>query len=344
MPPPISNFGDAIGRSAERMTAFADATTRSVSSVSGLSDTFRSVSRTTVGLGAGLAALGGPLGKLIGLPLAAAGAAGMVAGAGLGLAGAAAPNGLASVDKAFDLLAGSIGTILLPGVVALGGVAIMAADRVQSWIDKHLDSIIDKWVTAIEGATSAIDKFAWALQHPGEAMAEGSLALHKAVGIPGPETTDPVGERVQELFKQSRERRNGGFAGVGFGAQGGARNGNGVWAGANWMGKEFGGVGAMGVGGLPGQDKGWQKELADNMRMITRDMQMSIRQPSITDSVGKWKEAALQIQQSELEMRKLEMQQKAIDASNRLADALEKKAGGGNQVNGPVIGGRIRVP
>lgn len=343
MPPPApqnpfpttaKGWAQAVGNAGTQLAAFTAATGSATSTVQGLVGGFQGLTSKVAGLGVGITALGAYLGstrlKAAGIGVAGVGAAGIlaggVAGAGLGLAGAASPNGLASVDKAFDLLAGTIGSIVLPGVVALGGAAIMGASRIQAWIDKNLDKIIDSWTSAIVGATDAAKGFAawWDRWKPG---GENAQEARKAVfGIPtdrekfGAQGRDP--NFPQERIPDAIARRAGLIP-------------------ANGKDPNF-----------PQERKpdpeaaAGLRELAGNMRMITRDMQQSILRPSLTDPVGKWKEVALQIQNSELEMRKLDMQQKAIDASNRLADALEKRADKidpPQQQGGAFIGGRLRI-
>lgn len=366
-PVTFERFNLALGGAAERMSNFSNTLTSATRGITGFTESFRSLSRSTVGLGAGAAALGGPFGKMLGLPIAGLGAAGMLGGgiasAGLNMAGAAAPNGLQSVDKAFDILAGTIGSMLLPGVVALGGAALMAADGIQAFIDENMDSIIETWADAIETATKALQDFTEWAKAPVKNTANSALDFLDSLdrktnkwgrsgGIgPPQEGVGPFaglspqqqamlekmegGAADKQRFRDMMENRQLDFmpAGSGPGLA----------------------EGIFGKGGLGGHIKDIDKkteraaslrELAANMRMITSDMQQSVLRPSLTDPVGKWKEVAMQIQNSELEMKKLDMQQKAIDATNRLADRLEKKADALDppaQQGGAFIGGRLRI-
>ncbi len=339
----FERFNNAVGIAGDRMAAFAEASARATSSVSGLVDSFRGLSRTTAGIGSVLTAFGGHIGKIIGIPLGIAGAAGAFAGgvmgAGLNLAAAAAPNGLQSVDKAFNILAGTIGSIVLPGVVILGGVALAAAGFIAQWVQAHKVQIINFWVDAVQSATTAVKKFTWALEHPGEAMAEGSLAVNKALGIPGPETTDPVGDRVKELFAQARAAR--GVAGGGFGMQGGG--GPPVAAGNQRIGE--GGVGGIGQQGFvngavgaappPAANK-FLGDVATGMMQIIKDMRQSMGMTGITDPVAKWKEVAMQVQKSDLDRQNIANQEKSLQFLQQIAVGIQQMAnGGGLAVAGP---------
>lgn len=74
-------------------------------------------------------------------------------------AGASSPNGLESVNKSFDILAGTVGSVLMPGFVAAGALALTFADNIKESIDANLPDIINGWVVAIDGAISSVGKF-----------------------------------------------------------------------------------------------------------------------------------------------------------------------------------------
>lgn len=272
-----NDFFEEVGRqSADSLRALGDAATRGTRSVQ---DFAGSVTRVSASIGA--------LGALFKIPpVALAGLGGVLAGgaigAGAGLAGAASPNGLQSVDKAFEVLSGTIGSTLLPGFVALGGVALVAADSVRAWVAEHRVSIIEAWVNALVIATEAAKEFAKAAAGTGNVIGGG----FKIVG---------------GVLSLDMNQVMGGVAQAAVGGINAVQGGIGV---ANAVGI---GGGAGVAGGAGGKNADFLGKLADKMDMIAKDMQSSLGTSGMTDPASKWKEVAIQIQKSDLEIRKMTM-------------------------------------
>lgn len=230
-----------------------------------------------------------------------------VTGFATSTAGAATPNGLDSVNKAFTLLSGTIGSLVLPFFVTLGSVAMMLSTRLQAWIDANLDQIIEGWGDAIEGATDAIIDFTdW---------------LEKAPGGAG-----NIGRGIGQLGQGALAGGNANLIGQGIG-------------------NIFGGAQNVVPGGIVPKDKSMfpflqtveerTKEIkkgelmlegAQNAREIIKDMRSSMVQSSIQDPAAKWKEVALQIQRSILDQKLLDMQERNIRQLERNTEALENRA------------------
>lgn len=319
----LDDFNRAIETSGQRLSSFSDTLANSVSSVQGLTSGFRNLSGAVTGIGLILknpALVGaGAVGAL----------AGATAGAGLGLAGASSPNGLASVDKAFTILAGTIGSVVQPYVVALGGAAMMAGEWFRELIDSNLDSIIDTWVTAIDTATTAVMNFAEWLKHPVESTANWMMdqneKINKAVGFhqlqggagpfAGPNFQEQAilaqgnaGEREQFL-----KMRHGGAFNLDFAQE---NKGPSLFPWRQTVDER--------TAELKKADK--LDKLADNMMMITKDMRSSMVQPNIQSPVDRWKEIALQIQKSDLDRRMLEMQERNLRMTEEHINALREHA------------------
>lgn len=368
--PPVTaeRLSFAFGGLADKTVALTDTFARSVGSVSGFTSSVSSLSAKVTGLGALIATII-PGGKAPGIGIAAAGAlgilAGGVAGAASGLAASASPNGLQSVDKAFELLSGTIGSMVLPGFVALGGAAMMGATRVQVWIDKNLDNIIDGWATAIKSAWESVQKFGdwfdkWVLgktdkegktredtvgENLGMAGAIGALwdaeekgdALHQKIQA-GNKRREALWDEQAGQFINNRPIMDAGRLAAQnkdlqkLGLEG---RGQAVW-GMQPQAKvdDNGKVQGLNAAGKPDTsdiDKhlataNLMREQATNMRVITKDMAASWSKPGITDPVSKWKEVAMQLARSEMDQKLLDMQKRGLDASNRLADAMERMA------------------
>ncbi len=329
------------------MAAFSEATSRAVSSVSGLVDSFRGLSKTAIGLGAGLAAFGGVVGKVIGLPLAAVGAAGAaaggIAGAGLNLAGAAAPNGLGSVDKAFQILAGTIGSIVLPGVIMLGGVALAASGYIAAWVDAHKTDIIKFWTEGVISATRAVIAFAKEMNKfiPDKPEELGAPESENMFDILGPigrmMKSDEENRRLDEELERAKVAPFVGMGPVNWRLAGKPVNGQ-----APDMLKGRRELGAGPVGG-PGQNPNFPQvaaadapkankflmDVADGMKSVIKDMRSSMGTSGINDPVNKWKEVAMQIQKSDLDRQMLANQEKHLKLAEAAEGWLRQIAGGG---------------
>lgn len=254
-----------------------------------------------------------------------------------GLAGAASPNGLNSVDKAFSILAGTVGSLVLPGMVAFGAGALMAADRVQDFVNSNMNEIIDGWASAIEGATNAVQIFADGLSKAGGFLDDlnlpGAMGRKFKADQRGKDLDAEIamGNRLREMGLQRpdlmRREWNGDKpidlpAGV---------HGIDLWKFAD-----------AGAGGGAGAGNPLLGEFADKMQVILKDMEQSMGPgSSINDPAARWREVALQVNKSELEMKQMEMWRQALDLVKNIAENLKARAGG--NVAGPQINGRIRA-
>lgn len=374
-PVTADRFALALGGMAERLSALSDTIARSVSSISGLTYSFQSASRSVVGLGSAIALLA-PGGKLAGIGIAGIGGAGVLAGgaaaAGMGLAAAASPNGLQSVDKAFEILAGTVGGLLLPGFVILGGVALTAADGLRDWLKAHKTNVIENWINVIDVAAKSVkafgdwfDKWIAGKEQPkGEGRAD-AFDVFGAVNALAEQ--EEAGERLHREIKKGNERRQllvdlgGGDLekgiqfkkNLGLDHEGLVRDrigfqndrlngmipGRGQAAGQGGPGGDpqdwglFGRAAAAAAGG----GKDFLGRALDNADKVLNDMAVSVGKPGITDPASKWKEVAVAISQSELENRKLAMQKEQLQLSRDVVAELKKwNAGGGGGPAGPV--------
>lgn len=264
---------------------------------------------------------------MLGLP-GALGAAGLQGG--MGLAGAASPNGLQSVDKAFDILAGTIGGLVLPGFVILGGMALTAANALKEWISANKLEIVNSWAEAIMAATKAAQEFAdwWNQGGIKKNIAEAGDRAGKAVGAidlfaakDELNAANKAGAVLDDIIQRNNIRREAGHLG-GLRPLAGLDEQNQRLAGLGLGRGEVIQKGAAAAGQEPGPGGNdiFKLMLAalDNSEKVLRDMQTSMGRPSLTDPVSKWKEVAQAISQSELENRKLAMQKENLDTTREI--------------------------
>lgn len=293
----MADFFEELGqRSADSIRALGEASARGTRSVQDFASQFQKVSATLGALGA---IFGGPAGAAVALAGGAGVLGGAAVGLGAGLAGSASPNGLQSVDKGFEVLSGTIGTMLLPGFVALGGVALVAADSIRAFIAEHRVQIIEAWVNAIVLATEAAKQFAKAAAGTSDVFGGGFKIIGGILSLDQ--------DKIRAGLIQ-------GLVGGGVAAQGGQGVANAIGGG-----RPGGAAGPNAAGDFLGK-------LADKMDMIAKDMQSSLGTTGMTDPASKWKEVALAVQKSDLEIRKMTMFAEAMQLVRDFIGELRKQA------------------
>ncbi len=239
-----------------------------------------------------------------------------------GFASSASPNGLTSVDKAFNILAGTIGQVVLPYFVAFGGAAMMAATRLQAFIGANLDTVIDTWTTVIEGAIEATQTFADFLSHPGRSTANAAMDLFVGNG-PGQrqEGVSPFAGASPQMMAMLQQMGNQAEIDRFLQIRHQANN-------LDLLPNSQGPSMFPFLKTMAERDKDIRKgeagmELAQNMRAIVKDMRSSQVQSGINDPVNRWKEVALQIQKSDLDRKMMEMQERSLRLTEKHIQALE---------------------
>lgn len=187
-----------------------------------------------------------------------AAAAGLQTGKGVAasLAAQSSANGLESVSKAFSVLEGTVGRLLMPAFVVAGGVALTLAEDLGEVISKNLPDIVEGWSKAITKAIGTAEEFggflkAVAAGKPREAGATiaagiGTLVGGTVAGPPGAVAGAAVGAKVGAKVGEVGEEHGPGAIAKGAVTVGGLLARAGVLGDATLLAK----VGIAAVGGL----------------------------------------------------------------------------------------------
>lgn len=229
-----------------------------------------------------------------------------------GVAGAGSPNGMGSVNKAFDLLVGTIGNILMPGFVAAGAAAMMFADQVKEWTEANFDQVVENWTDAIIGAIDAAERFGKVVGDIGNKLNPKGEPIGLMSGPnmsvnAGAAVGDAIDEWATKLITGNMDAWRGipddPRAGKGDPAPGGAEAGAKV---AKAGGANFG-------------------KFFDNMEMIVKDMNASMGSAGIGGVAAKWAQSQQELMKSDLENKQMQMMMDGIRLLREIVERGRKR-------------------
>lgn len=202
-----------------------------------------------------------------------------------------------TLNKSFELLAGTIGRVLVPAFAIVGAAALTAADYIGDVVDK-LGFIADVWEFVIDKAAESVKIFGTVIGVATENLRNLALLL-----------TNPVGAGRK-------------FIGDVFGSEGGANVGQRLresGAVTRWgVGGDFGDTGTAmrAAGGVGGQGGGGSivNLFRRNIREFITNMEQEVGpKASIGGIIEKRQQVQLAGQQSDLEKRQQENLRKLFD-------------------------------
>lgn len=209
-------------------------------------------------------------------------------------AAAASPNGMKGLSGAMDQLAGTVGTLLLPGFTMLGAAIYTAADAVSAELQGSFEEL-GAWYA--DNADSFVS-FAEGLKNATLAVVE----FGKGVGG----KMDSLGGFLD--WRSTASRHGTGYINA----------------------SDDAGPGAMG-GGVAGaaakQPFNWAGGFLKNMEAIVTDMQHSQGQTGFSRIEDVFKTMQKNALQSQLEAKKTQMQEQAMQILRRILTEIERRQG-----------------